>query len=203
MISGNQGYREEADEFVKRSERIPFDEKHRHVLHLIPRDPCRVLDIGSGSGADADHFAALGHRVVAVEPTDELRLAAMALHPSERIDWGNDSLPDLSWTRSRCQRFDLVMISAVWMHLNYSERQIGMPNVASLIQPGGTLLLSLRHGPVPPTKLMFDVSAGETIQLAQAQGLHLILNVEADSIQEANRRAGVTWSHLAFVRATN
>jgi hypothetical protein len=29
----------------------------------------------------------LGHRVVAVEPTVEMRLGAMALHPSPLIEW--------------------------------------------------------------------------------------------------------------------
>jgi hypothetical protein len=29
----------------------------------------------------------MGHRVVAAEPTDELRGPAMALHPSPRIEW--------------------------------------------------------------------------------------------------------------------
>lgn len=198
MISGTQGYREEAEEFVKRSESIPFAEKHQYVIHLIPSAPCRLLDIGAGSGADAAGFAALGHRVVAVEPTDELRLPGMALHPSARIEWDNDSLPDLVWTRKRGQQFDVVMITAVWMHLDEPERQQAMPTVASLIRRGGVLIMSLRHGPVPPKRRMFAVSAAETIHLAQAQGLRSLLNVHAESVQLANRQAGVTWSHLAF-----
>ena len=201
MTSGTRGYGEESEEFVRRSEAIPFEEKHRHVLHLLPLDPCRVLDIGAGSGGDAARFVALGHQVVAVEPADELRSAAIALHPSERIEWGNDSLPYLEWTRSLGRRFDLVMMTGVWMHLDEAERQQAMPNVASLIDPGGLLIMSIRHGWVPPNKLMFPVSAEETISLAQTQGLVPLLHVEADSIQPTNRQANVTWSHLAFSRA--
>jgi 2-polyprenyl-3-methyl-5-hydroxy-6-metoxy-1,4-benzoquinol methylase len=198
MINGTQGYREEAEAFIQRSESIPFAEKHQHILHLIPSIPCSILDIGAGSGADVAVFAALGHKVVAVEPTDELRLAGMALHPSAQIEWGNDSLPDLAWTRKRGQRFDVVMITAVWMHLDEAERQQAMPKVTSLIQRGGRLIMSQRHGPVPPGRRMFEVSAAETIRLAQMQGLRCILNVEAESIQPGNRLAGITWSHLAF-----
>ncbi len=198
MINGTQGYKEEAEEFIKRSESIPFAEKHQHVLHLIPIVPCSILDIGAGTGADAAAFAALGHRVVAVEPTDALRLAGMTLHPSEQIEWGNDSLPDLAWTRQRGQKFDVVMITAVWMHLEERERHQAMPKVASLLKRGGILILSLRHGPVPPKRRMFEVSAEETIRLAQAQGLRSLLNVDAESVQPGNRLAGVTWSHLAF-----
>src|SRR5438093_11018060 len=157
-----------------------------------------VLDIGAGTGADAAWLAGLGHRVVAVEPTDGLRLPGMALHPSALITWVNDSLPHLVMTRKRGQKFDLVMITAVWMHLDELERQQAMPKVASLIRRGGVLIMSLRHGPSPPRRRMFEVSAAETIQLAQARGLRSILNVHTASAQPVNRQAGVTWSHLAF-----
>jgi len=200
LIRGTQGYSDEADEFIKRSEAIPFAEKHRHVLHLFRGDPCDILDIGAGTGADAAFFADQGHRILAVEPTDELRVAAMQLHRSDQIEWGNDSLPELTWTLKRGQQFDLVLISAVWMHLDESERQRAMPNVASMIRAGGILIMSLRHGPVPSTKQMFDVSADETINLGESLGMRCVLNVEAESIQSANRLAGVTWSHLAFQR---
>lgn len=197
MISGTQGYREEAEELVKRYESISFAEKYQAVLHLIPSAPCRVLDIGAGTGADAACFAALGHRVVAVEPTDELRLPGMALHPSARMEWVNDSLPDLVVVRKSGQQFDVIMITAVWMHLDERERQHAMPQVASLLRNGGVLIMSLRHGPVPPRRRMFAVSAAETIQLAHAHGLRSILTVHTASVQPVNRQADVTWSHLA------
>jgi hypothetical protein len=47
---------------------------------------------------------------------------------------------------------------------------------------------------------MFEVSAGETIALASAQRMSSILKLTADSVQEANRRAGVTWTWLAFAK---
>lgn len=200
MMNGTQGYGEDAAAFIERTESIPFESKHRQTIHLIPSEPCRTLDIGAGCGADAAGFAALGHSVLAVEPTAELRAAGIALHPSDRIEWGDDYLPDLNWTRARGERFDVILIAAVWMHLDEEERRRAMPNVASLLRPGGVLILSLRHGPVPPSKRMFEVSAIETIGLAEAQGLRCLVNAEAESLQEGNRRVGVTWSHLAFAQ---
>lgn len=202
MVKGTQGYGEDAAAFIERTEAIPFSSKHRQVIHLVPTSPCRILDVGAGCGADAAGFAALGHSVLAVEPTPELRDAGIARHPSDRIEWGDDSLPDLVWTRARRQRFDLVVIAAVWMHLDEGERKRAMPHVASLLAAGGTLFLSLRHGLVPPAKRMFPVTAAETIALAEAQGLRCVINVEAESLQAGNRRAGVTWTHLAFERTT-
>ncbi len=200
MINGTQGYAQEAPTLLKRYESRSFRDKHRPVLHLIPDSPCSVLDIGSGTGADAGHLAGLGHHVVAVEPTDELRVPGMALHPSERIEWVKDGLPDLNVMQQRGQQFDMVMMTAVWMHLDKDERTQAMPNVASLICTNGLLIMSLRHGPVPPGRRMFEVSAEETIQLAEPFGLRPVLNVRTESIQPENHRAGVMWSRLAFVR---
>ena len=92
-VSGTENYAEEAPELLKRYESISFADAHRLVMHLIPTAPSRVLDIGSGTGRDAAGFAALGHSVVAVEPTEELRQGAMLLHPSPMIEWLHDSLP--------------------------------------------------------------------------------------------------------------
>ena len=198
QVSGTEGYAEEAKELFKLYEAIATADAHRAVLHLIPPAPSRILDIGSGTGRDAAWFASQGHRVVAVEPTDAMRIPAMALHPSPAIEWLNDSLPDLALLRTRGETFDLVMLSAVWMHLDEAQRRRAMPNLAALVRPGGTVIMKIRHGPVPVGRRMFEVSAEETIELAQAQGLQPVLNVRTESSQERNRLAGVTWTNLAF-----
>ena len=199
-VSGTEGYAEEAEALFEQYESIPAADAHRAVLHLIPPMPVRVLDIGSGTGRDAAWFASMGHRVVAVEPTDAMRLPAMALHPSPRIDWLDDSLPDLAALRARGETFDLVMLTAVWMHLDEAQRRQAMPNLAALMRPGATVIMKIRHGPVPPGRRMFEVSAEETIALAGNEGLRPVLNVRSESSQEKNRAAGVSWINLAFVK---
>jgi SAM-dependent methyltransferase len=199
QVSGTEGYAEEAEELFKLYEAIPAADSHRTVLHLIPTAPGRILDIGSGTGRDAAWFASLGHRVVAVEPTDAMRIPAMALHPSPAIEWLNDSLPELVHLKARGETFDLVMLSAVWMHLDETQRQRAMPNLAALVRAEGTVIMKIRHGPVPVGRRMFEVSSEETIELAQAQGLQAVLNVLTESSQQRNRLAGVTWTNLAFV----
>lgn len=197
-ISGTEGYAEEAEALIARYESIDFAEAHKPVLHLIPARPCQVVDIGAGTGRDAAGFAALGHHVLAVEPTAALRARAMALHPSSRIEWLDDSLPELARLTPRGESFDAVMLTAVWMHLDEAQRQRGMPNVASLVRPGGVMIMSLRHGPVPPGRRMFAVTADETEQLAAAEGLHTILRQEG--LPASLGQPGVTWTRLAFSR---
>jgi SAM-dependent methyltransferase len=197
MTSGTQGYAEEAETLIKRYESVLFTDVHELVLHLIPTTPCRVLDIGSGTGRDAATLVAMGHSVVAVEPTAEMRIAAVDLHRSPQIEWLDDSLPDLTRVMRRGEQFDLVMLTAVWMHLDENERRRAMPNVAALIRPGGIVLMSLRHGPVTIGRRMFAVSAEETVNLASRAGLQLLLNRRASS---ALGTADVSWTRLAFAR---
>lgn len=199
--SGTEGYAEEAEILIKRWQSLSFAENHKHTRHLIPHIPSKILDIGAGIGLDAAALAAMGHQILAVEPVDALRQSGMELYPSPRVEWLNDSLPALATVKARKESFDLLMLSAVWMHLDESERQQAMPCIASLIRAGGTMIISLRHGPVPLGRRMFEVTAEETVGIAHLQGLHPILNVKTGSIQQSNKAAGVTWTHLAFAKS--
>ena len=200
QVSGTEGYAEQAADLFNRYESVPAADAHRAVLHLIPSAPSRVLDIGAGTGRDAAWFAEMGHRVTAVEPTDAMRAGAMALRPSPAIEWLDDSLPDLAVLRGRGETFDLVMLTAVWMHLDAAQRWRAMPNLAALTATGGTVIMKLRHGPVPPGRRMFEVPPEETIELALPEGLDPVLNQRAESSQAQNRAAGVVWTTLALVK---
>jgi hypothetical protein len=90
------------------------------------------------------------------------------------------------------------MLTAVWMHLDACQRERAMPRVASLLRDGGVLIMSLRHGPVPAGRRMFDVRPDETIRLASEHGLRLVRELHTSSAQQANRDSGVTWTRLAF-----
>lgn len=196
MVSGTEGYADEADALVKQYESIAFADVHKNVLHLIPTEPSDILDIGAGTGRDAAGFAELGHRVRAVEPTAAMRERAMALHPSRGIEWIDDSLPDLARILERGATYDVVMLTAVWMHLDEQQRQRAMPRVAALVRPGGVTIMSLRYGPVPKGRRMFTVTVEETTLLAAAENLRLTLRL--DAMDSALGRPGVTWARLAF-----
>lgn len=170
MTEANCGYADEADRLAVQYESVTFEQVHAAVLHLLP-PPGRALDIGAGTGRDAAALAARGFSVVAVEPTAELRAHGMSLHAGSAIDWIDDGLPDLRAVTAMNQRFDTLFLTAVWMHLDTGERKRAMTVLASLAAPSGRVFMTLRHGPVPPGRRMFDVSGEETVALAASRGL--------------------------------
>jgi 2-polyprenyl-3-methyl-5-hydroxy-6-metoxy-1,4-benzoquinol methylase len=193
--SGTEGYGETAAERVKQYESLAFADVHRHMIHLFPTTPSRVIDIGAGTGRDASGFAGLGHTVTAVEPTPELRTAAERLHPHHAITWIDDSLPDLGRVHALGERYDVVMLTAVWMHLDLGQRERAMARVAPLVRPGGLMALSLRHGPVPAGRRMFDVSAAATCARAGRHGLTVTHESKGPSHLGG---PAVWWDRLAF-----
>ena len=201
MARGTEGYAAEAARLVAQYESIAFADVHAALLPLLPRPPASVLDVGAGTGRDAAALAALGHHVLAVEPTAELREEGRRLHPSVRVagrlEWLDDALPDLPRLASRNARFDLVMLVAVLMHLDAAERARAMVPLAAAVAPGGLLYMTLRHGPVPAGRRMFEIPDAEICALAEAHGLALALQ---EPHGDMLGRAGVHWSMLAFRR---
>ena len=200
-IPGTEGYADNAEQLIARYDSVIAADKDKVVSHLLPGRAGAALDIGAGPGADAAWLASLGHQVVAVEPVAAFREAGMKTHASSAIEWLDDSLPALATLRTRQAGFDLVLLAAVWMHLATEERSEAMENISKLLKPGALLVMSLRHGPAPANRRIFDVSAHETIALAASHHLKVVLSAHAPSVQQQNRQAGVGWSWLAFENA--
>jgi 2-polyprenyl-3-methyl-5-hydroxy-6-metoxy-1,4-benzoquinol methylase len=139
-------YSKNADKFIDQYEAISAVKVHKEWLHFLPATKSLILDVGAGSGRDAAWFADQGHEVVAIEPSDILRTKAQNLHLSLSIQWINDTLPALKETYKLGLKFDIILLSAVWIHIASSNRERAFRKVANLLKPGGKLIISLRHG---------------------------------------------------------
>jgi len=189
------GYAENAAALAEQYERLTFEDVHRDMLALFPVEPGRVLDVGAGTGRDAAALSARGHRVTAVEPTRALREHGQRAHARAGIRWIDDLLPHLAGLGDERACFDLILLTAVWMHLDADEREAAMARVADLVAPGGLVVMSLRHGPVPEGRRMFAVSAEETEALAGSHGLSPIRRQEREDMLG---RSDVRWTFLAL-----
>ena len=109
-----KGYEDAAKcDLIERFESILSRDLLAPVMTYIPKQPCRILDVGAGTGRDAAWLAAQSHSVLAAEPVDALRHSGMAKHTSPNISWVKDALPELSHTISLGQVFDVVLFCAV------------------------------------------------------------------------------------------
>ena len=200
-LPSNAGYADEVDDIFIRYEARDPAAIHAPWSQYFPEPPAKVLDIGSGTGRDAGWFASLGHLVVAAEPTEALRTRAAKLHISPNITWLDDILPGIPNLLARNESFDLILMHAVWMHLTETDRTEGMANVARLMRPGARLAMSLRHGPIPEGRRMFEVTGEETIKLALENGLTNLKYGRAESISAENRARGIEWTKLVFEKS--
>ncbi len=190
-----QWYDSHADEVVEQYESFQAKQVHPILFHALPARPCHVLDIGSGSGRDAAALAELGHAVVAVEPSVELQKRARQRHPHVAIRWTSDHLPKLRKIRQMGLQYDVIVLSAVWMHLPPSERRNAFRRVVSLMRPGAMLYLTLRHGPLPAERGFYDVPDEEIELLAIEHGL---FQAASQTHHDILHRPRISWTHMLF-----
>lgn len=191
-------YASAAAQLIPVFEAISSDAVLRPVSDVFDDGLRLILDVGAGTGRDAAWLAARGLDVVAVEPVEPLRAAGKRLHSTSRIQWIDDSLPHLAQVIETGRVFDLVLLTGVWQHIRPDERRIAMENLRQLVRVGGRVLMSVRHGPGAATRPCFPTTDAQTIDLAAQCGLSLLASRHAESIQEGNRAAGVTWTWLVL-----
>ena len=165
------------------------------VAAHLPRAGQTVLDVGAGTGCNAAWLAEQGCHVTAVEPTGAFRRHGCMRYADVGIDWIDDTLPTLSRVRST---FDCILAIGVLHHLQSDDQDAALMALDRVLNPKGLLILSLRHGPSAPGRQGFSIDAKRLSDTAKALGLTLMQSIQTGSIQDGNRRAGVTWTWLVL-----
>jgi SAM-dependent methyltransferase len=177
-----------------RYDAVDADAVFAPVAVFLPPPPEDALDVGAGSGRDARWLAARGYRVTAAEPTAALREAGRAA-AGEGVAWTDAALPGLPGLAGG---FGLVLVNAVWHHLDDAERNAAARRLAGLLRPGGRLLLSLRQGPDLPGQPVAPVRPADEIARAAAAGLRCLNDIPAPARGDA---PGVAWHWLVLERS--
>lgn len=188
-------YDAHAETLADRYEGVSPEQVHDWLTDLLPSQPATILDVGSGSGRDAAWLAYKGHHVVAVEPSFRLQTIARERHNVPRIQWISDSLPGLKRTFRTGLAFDVILVSAVWMHVAPSDRARAFRKLITLLKAGGVLAITLRSGPAEAGRTFHPVSAGEIKSLARDHGAFVERETSADD--QLGRRE-IRWEQLAI-----
>ncbi|HEY8189319.1 MAG TPA: class I SAM-dependent methyltransferase [Micavibrio sp.] len=155
-----------------------------------------ALDLGCGAGRDAYWLAQdKGFDVVAIDGSEEMiRLARQEkMHPA--ILYMVDVLPGIERVKSTGKKFDVVLMSAVWMHLNGEERQILVDNLAGITNEHALIYISLRDGPSPADRPMFPVSVEEVRDIA----LNRHMDFEhLGRVEDKQGRGRVFWEYVTL-----
>lgn len=194
------GYVADAAALIPRYEAIDPAAHYEPVIDLLPPPPAAVADIGAGTGRHARWLARRGHVVTAMEPVSAFRHAAEAAGAGGPVTWIDDRLPTLWRLRAARQRFDLVLCTGVVQHLRATDQARALLALLDLATRGGRVIVSLRHDRGAPSRPVHPVDPPALIAAGEDAGAHLLRRVEAASVQQVNREAGVTWTWLAFRR---
>lgn len=188
-------YSDNAPKLFKQYESVSFETIHQEWLSMIPIYGC-VLDVGSGSGRDAAWFAKQNLNVTAVEPAEELLKLAKRNHAYQNITWIKDSLPFLSKVTSSSKQFDLILISAVWMHLTNEERKQAIAVLKSLLNKDGKLVITLRHGDFDDGRVSYPLSVIELRKSAKYSLMNILLETPIGSDELG--RENVKWQTVVL-----
>ncbi len=194
MVDPVAWYDANAGEVAARYEALASAVVHGWLHGLLPGDPGTVLDVGAGSGRDAAWLASMGHEVVAVEPSPSMRTAASSMHPNPGISWIDDRMPALGRVTRSGLSFDLILLSAVWMHVPETDRPRAFRKLINLLRPGGLLAITLRCGPTDRARGFHPVSAEEIEALAHDHGAFVERHTES---KDQQGRDDIRWIQMA------
>ncbi|MGR5093013.1 methyltransferase domain-containing protein [Vibrio maritimus] len=194
MTSTTSFYSENANSLSAQYNALDFESVHSAWKAHWPLSGDMVLDVGAGSGRDAKWMCEKGADVYALEPCRELRELGQS-HTGSEVTWIDDALPSLSQVQGMGVRFDLILVSAVWMHLAPSSRARAFRKLSNLLSPNGRLVITLRHGEFNDNRVGYEVSVGELEQFAKDTAL---LVKEVRDSEDGMNRTGVRWQTVVF-----
>ncbi|WP_199609629.1 class I SAM-dependent methyltransferase [Flocculibacter collagenilyticus] len=186
----NHFYNSNASTLAEQYLALSFEEVHQDWFQflavILEKPDAHILDIGAGAGRDSKFLAKLAAKthsvnnnvqILAVEPAQKLLDIGQKKTKNLSVTWLNDALPTLNKISELDTKFDLILLSAVWMHLPPEERLHAINTLSHLLNDGGILVISLRHGQTEEdlTKRgMHTVCANELKKLANSMGLNCI-----------------------------
>ncbi|KAB7624098.1 methyltransferase domain-containing protein [Alkalilimnicola sp. S0819] len=188
-------YTHNAHRLFEQYQSLAFEDVHRDWLAYLPAQPGFALDVGAGSGRDAAALAARGWEVLAVEPSRGLRALGEQATAGQTVQWLDDALVELARVCATSQRFNLILVSAVWMHLAPGQRERAFRILTELLAPGGLLVISLRHGPSDDERRFYPCERGELEAYARKRALLTAAVCDAD---DRLGRETVRWETLVF-----
>jgi len=192
-------YNKNAQDLCSQYDALRFEDVHQSWSRYWPASGSKVLDLGAGSGRDAKWFEEQGCEVFAVEPSVAMRTLGQK-KTGLNVSWLDDSLPALTKTENLGIQFDLILLSAVWMHIAPSYRERAFRKLSNLLAPHGKLVISLRHGQFDDGRKSYEVSVEELETLSKSSALHVTQVTKSDEERQHQQRSCFSSNEASMVR---
>jgi 2-polyprenyl-3-methyl-5-hydroxy-6-metoxy-1,4-benzoquinol methylase len=201
MTSGTEGYERFIPLFIASSKALDFNVVCKDFVRFLPLKNSNILDLGSGAGQNSAALDKLGFNVTAIEPMAAFLNAAINEYRSTSIEWLHDSLPYIACLDSHEEKFDFVLIDAVWHHLSEAERIIATSKISTVIKSNGRCAISLRNGPPGMGTRVFPTDSKDTINLFKAHGFKCIFKLCNQASILPNKEK-VKWTRIVLEKVT-
>lgn len=202
MTKGTEGYENAAQLFIETSRTLDFNKVCADFIAFLPTHPAKVLDVGSGAGQNAIALAALGFKVTAVEPLQSFLEASKEADTTQAVRWLQGDLPQLNCLPltldKSLEKFDFVLIAAVWHHLDETQRELAVLRLSTLIKKGGKCAISLRNGPAGLGSRVFATDVKQTIRQFENLGFQCLLSITNQNSILANKE-DVKWARIVLL----
>ena len=139
-------YDDNAVEFACQTVSIDMHDLYTLFINQLPqRDTQYILDVGCGSGRDANYFAKQGYEVTAIDASAELIQWAQQHHMSNRVDWYH--LEFISIEKQHWKgKFTGVWACASLLHVPFLELPSVIESLLDTLTDDGVMYVSFKHG---------------------------------------------------------
>ena len=139
-------YDENAVEFACQTLSIDMHDLYELFINQLPqRDMQSILDVGCGSGRDANYFAKQGYEVTAIDASAGLIQWAQRHHMSSKIDWHHldfSGIEKQPWKN----KFTGIWACASLLHVPFLELPFIINSLLDTFTDDGVMYVSFKYG---------------------------------------------------------
>ncbi|WP_349434195.1 class I SAM-dependent methyltransferase [Pararhizobium sp. A13] len=172
----------------------------------LPQQPCRILDLGCGTGLLTVMLAALGHQLTGVDPAAAMLDIARRRMGGERVRWIDGDIHALGTE----ERFDLVLMTGHVFQVFLDDDQVlaVFSSVRRHLEDGGRLVFESRNPLARAWEGWTPEQSLRTIEhpeLGAVETWHEVFDVRAGQVSfrthtriDVQRQTHISQSTLAF-----
>ena len=139
-------YDENAVEFAIQTANIDMHDLYELFLNQLPQtDTQCILDVGCGSGRDANYFAKQGYDVTAIDASAELIQWAQRHNMSSKIDWHHLDFSGIE-KQPWANKFTGIWACASLLHVPFLELPCIIELLLETLTDEGVMYLSFKYG---------------------------------------------------------